>query len=370
MKDIYSFDDESIPFWIKALFWVLYMVVFIYAVRKVYISAPKDKRKVEVGKLIVFYFAAYAVFYCVNPDYFRYREWMRITDFRDWGKEIIYIYFIVICRLMPFPYRFEIFRLIVWGGALLLVWKTAKLYRGQLMPGLVVMLLFVFYSSMFCYARASLAMAVYFFGVVTYLCGENPWRKTLGIALALSSYMFHHEMIIGIAVLPFILFPSEKKKTNVLSLILLVVFIIGVNILNSDPAFLEEILGSDDLLEKIEKFNAKEQRTFRMSTFVSYLTIFYPFLLITKFFRRQRDLPKPIAGIYRITFVILLATIAFFVVSGSRSTYTYRVLFILIIPMAILISYCYNQGLFKKYQFAIMLLLALLSNSVRLINAL
>lgn len=368
MKHFYGFDEESIPFGIKALFWGLYMVVVFYAVWKVMLAAPKDKWNVKVGKLFMLFFAGYAVFYCVNPDYFNYREWMEFT-FYDWDKERIYPYIVVFCRSLPFSYPYEMFRLVVWGGALVIVWQTAKMYQGQLMPGLAVLLLFVFYSGGFCYARASLAMAVYFFGVVTYSCGKNLLKKTLGIALAVCSYLFHNELIIGIAVLPFFLFPSERKKSIAFSLVLLVVFIVVVSFLNSDPTFLEDMFGSDDLVEKIETFNEMEQRRFRMSTLISYLNSFYPFLLITKLFHRQRNLPKPIVGIYRITFAIMMASATFFVVSGPRSVYTYRVLLISIIPLSIMISYCYNQGFFKKHQIVIMLVLAVLTNSVRLINS-
>ena len=369
MKDFYSFDEYSIPMWIKTLYWGLYMVVFVYAVWKTQILRPKYKRHVEASSLIVLFFAAYAVFYCVNPDYFRYREWIYGRDFSYWEKEKIYVYIILFCRMLPFDYPFEVFRLIIWGGGLLLVFLTAKQYCSLLMPGLTVLFLFVFYSSTFCYARASLAMAVFFVGVSVHLWGEKRLVKMLGIGLAISAYFFHHELIMGIATLPCILMPFEKKSTLFFSLVLLVIIIIGINYINSNLELMESIFGADELADKMEELNEQEQGAFRMSTFVKYVNFFYPFYLITIIFYRYKKLPDAIVGIYRITFALLMATVAFFVVSGSRSTYTYRVMYITIIPMSILISYCYNQGLFKKYQFAILLLLALLANSVRLINA-
>ena len=57
------------------------------------------------------------------------------------------------------------------------------------------------------------------------------------------------------------------------------------------------------------------------------------------------------------------------IVDGMRSTYVYRILYINIIPMSFLIAYCYNQGYFKKRQFVIMLMLACLTNCMRLIQA-
>ena len=87
MKDFYSFDELSIPLWIKALFWGLYMVIFVYTVWKTILAKHKDKQNMEVSKLFVLYFALYAVFYCVNPDYFSYRNWMSGLDITIWEKE-------------------------------------------------------------------------------------------------------------------------------------------------------------------------------------------------------------------------------------------------------------------------------------------
>ncbi|MBQ6769853.1 MAG: EpsG family protein [Bacteroidales bacterium] len=368
MKYFYGFDEESIPFGIKALFWGLYMVVVFYAVWKVKLAAPKDKRNVKVGKLFMLFFAGYAVFYCVNPDYFNYREWMEFT-FYDWNKERIYPYIVVFCRSLPFGYPYEMFRLVVWGGALLLVFRLVRLYRSLLMPGLAVLLLFVFYSGTFCYARASLAMAVFFMGIGIHLWAKGPRDKILGMALAICSYYFHHEMIIAIVLLPSILLPFEKKGTGILSLVLLAIAVVVFSHINSSPDLMETIFGDDNLAEQIEQYSEQEQGAFRMSTLVKYLNIFYPFFLITKVFRRQINLPGAMAGIYRITYALLLATMAFFVVSGSRSVYTYRVMYIMIIPVSILVTYCYNQGFLKKHQIVIMLVLAVLTNSVRLINS-
>lgn len=368
MRNFYSFDEYNIPQSVKLLFWGLYMVVFVYAVWKIFLAVPKAKRNVEIGKWIVLYFAAYAVFYCVNPDYFRYRDWMDIPSAVYWHKEEIYFYLSLFCRLLPIDYPFELFRLLVWGGALLLVYRTAKMYRAQLSPGLAVLLLFVFFSGTFCYARASLAMGVFSLGVAILMHANGSLERMFGIGLAVCSYFFHHEMMVGVAVLPSILLPFERKSnTFIMSLWVMVTAVLFL--IYTNPELLSTILGDDDLAEKMETYSNQELGAIRLSTLVKYINIFYPFLLVARKFRKREGLPKAIVGIYRVTFMLLLVTVAFMAVSGTRSTFTYRVMYITIIPMSILIAYGYNQGLFKRNQLAIMLLLAVLTNSIRLINA-
>ena len=279
------------------------------------------------------------------------------------------MHLIIFCKSLHLKYTFEFFRLIVWGGGLLLVSLTAKMYRNLLMPGLAVMFLFVFFGNIFSYARASLAMAIFFSGISIYLCVENTLAKMLGIGMAICSYFFHHELVIGVGILPCILLSFEKKKSIFHSIILFAIIIAGITYVNSNLALMESIFGNDDVAEKIEHYNDFAQNALRMSTLVNYLNVIYPFVLMSIFMYQHEDPPKAIVGLYRITFGLLMVSSAFMIVSGLRSVYTYRVLYISIIPISIMMAYFYNQGFFKRYQFAIMLLLALLTNSIRLINA-
>jgi len=373
MKHFYNFDELTMPIWIKVVILGFYLVVFVYAVRKTIIAVPKSKRKVNASGLIVLYFTIYAMFYCVNPDYFSYRDWMNINmkelNMEFWTNEDIYAYIIMFCQSLNISYPYELFRLIVWGGGILLVMFTTKMYRSIQMPGLIIMFLFVLYSGTFSYGRVSLAMAVYFMGVSILMWGKSGLVKLLGVILALSSYFFHHQMVIGIGLLPGIILPFEKKKTIVFALLLLGMMMAVIYYINSNVSLMQSVLGADELAEKMETYNEREQGLFRVSTAVGYFNIFLPFVFVTFFFYQQKQLPKPIVGIYRITFILLMATVAFFVVSGSRSTYTYRVLYINIIPVSILVAYCFNQGYFKSLHLLIMLGLALLTNSMRLINS-
>jgi len=373
MKQIYSFDETTMPIWIKVVFLVFYLIIFFYAISKTVLLVPKNKRKVNASSLIVLYFTIYAMFYCVNPDYFSYRDWMNVNikeiGIEYWTNENIYAYLITFCQSLDISYPYELFRLIVWGGGLLVLYLTSKMYRSIQMPGLVVMFLFVLYSGTFSYGRVSLAMAVYFMGVSILMWGKSGFVKLLGIALALSSYFCHHQMIIGIGLLPGIILPFEKKKTIVFALTLLGMMMAVIYYINSNVSLMETVFGADELAQKMETYNEREQGLFRMSTAIGYINIFLPFVFVTYFFYQQKQIPKPIVGIHRITFLLIMATVAFFVVSGSRSTYTYRVLYINIIPVSILVAYCFNQGYFKSLHLLIMFGFALLTNSMRLINS-
>lgn len=368
MKYFYSFDEFSIPYWIRVLYWGLYMTVFVYAVWKTLLSTPKFKQQKEVTGLFAVFFALYAVFYCINPDYFRYREWLNVTGIDFWVKEKFYIYTVLFCRSLPFDYPFEVFRLIVWGGAVFIAYYSFRMYRGLLLPGFTLLLLFVFNAGTFCYARASLAMAIYFFGIAFFLLHNGKIFKLLGIGIALSSFYFHRELLIGIVILPCLYIPFERKSISFISILLLLFAIIAIYFVSSNLQFLDEMFDNDDISSKIEEFSDKGQGAIRISTIIGYLKYFYPFYLLMKIFWRKR-VPNSVIGIYRITYGILMASVAFMVVFGLRSIYAYRVMYITMIPLAFLTAYGYYQRYFTKKQFLIMMILAVISSSVRFINA-
>lgn len=372
MKLVYNFDGSAIPMWVQLLFWLLYMVVFAYAFKKTLLSWHRNKRFKDVTWLFAFCFTLYAIFYCINDDYFSYRDWVFGSNFEFWHKEYVYVFIIYLCRSLPFSYPYEIFRFIVWGGAVFIAYYTFRMYRTLLIPGMVLLLLFVFYSNVFCYARASLAMAVFFLGLAILLTSKGFSMTILGIVIAISSVFFHREMLVGVAVLPSLFIPLEKKENACLSVFLLVYVILCISLViplvDFDFEFFKAIFDDDDLSNKLEDFSNKEQGSFRISTLIKYLTFFYPFYFITVLFWKI-EVPHSIVGFYRITYSILLISVVFMIVFGLRSVYSYRIMYISMIPLSILTGFCYCNGYLKRIQFLIMMMLSFLSNSTRFINA-
>ena len=368
MKFVYNFEGDVIPTWVQLLFWLLYVVVFAYAFKKTLLSWHRGKRSKDVSWLFAICFTLYAIFYCINDDYFQYRYWLYRFDLSSWAKEYFYVYVILICRRLPFDYPFELFRLIIWGGAICIVYFTFRMYRKLLLPGLALLLLFVFNSGTFCYGRASLAMAVYFLGIALYLNYKGLFLRSLGIIVAISSYFFHHEMLIGVALLPCLFIPLERKDFSFISIFLFLIVIIAISFFSSNLQFLDQMFDNNEFSEKIKQVNEKGQGMFRFSTFIKYLNFFYPFYLITTCFWK-RNVPHIVAVMYRITYGILMVSVAFMVVSGTRSIFSYRVMYISMIPLTLMIAFGYSHRYFTRKQFLILMILALLSNSIRFVNA-
>ena len=211
-------------------------------------------------------------------------------------------------------------------------------------------------------------MAVYFLGIALYLNYKGIFLRSLGIIVAILSFFFHHEMLVGIALLPCLFVPFERKKMFYLFVLGLIVAIIALSYLSSYMQYLDFIFDNDDLSTKVEQFSEQGERTFRLSTLIKYLNFFYPFCLITKYFWKKK-IPHSFIGMYRVTYGLLITSVAFMIVLGLRSVFSYRVLYISMIPLTLLIAFGYRHRCFTQRQFLIMMILALLSNSIRFINA-
>ncbi len=368
MNYIYKFDDESIPFWIYALFYVAYLIPSLYFCYKIVLGKKRYCPSSITTAFFLLYFSLFVVFYCVGTDYFRYRDWMYLYNFSNWDKERIYLNLIFFCRTILTDYPYELLRLIVWGGALMLVYCSGCLIRKHANPGLVVILLFVLYSGVFSYARASLAMSVYFVGLTLFLNAKGIFDKALSIVLIVSSYYFHHEMIVGVALFPCLFVPFEKKNNSYLAVLGLIVLIFVISFFFNNTEVLDSVFDNEEISSKIEDFNEQEHRTFRFSTFIRYLTFFYPFYLVTKAFWR-RKVPHTFAGLYRVTYGILLVSVAFMVISGLRSIYVYRIMYISMIPLALLLSYGYCNRFISKKEFLKICMLVLLSRTIGFMNS-
>ena len=165
--------------------------------------------------LLILIFCLFAYW---DTDYFTFRGifYTSLADFRD-----PFYYYL---GLISFN-SYTVFRFYIWGLALLLLFKTSqhlKINRNTL-----AFVFPIFFLLLFSYARASLGMAMYFYGLSFLLVPKK--NKTIisyiwGILFICFSYFGHRSMLLPIALTPLIFFNFNKY---VISVLLVIGFIIG-----------------------------------------------------------------------------------------------------------------------------------------------
>lgn len=155
-------------------------------------------RNRKIGWISILVFCLYAFW---DTDYFSFKYIMLASDatFRD----PLY-YYLTFASFGSYTF----YRLIIWGLSLLMVWKTCQMFN--LNTSLYAYIFAVFFLLTFSFARASLGMALYFYGLSRLL--KKGKYDIYGTLLILSSYFGHRSMLPLIALTPLIFIRFSRKK--------------------------------------------------------------------------------------------------------------------------------------------------------------
>lgn len=310
----------------------------------------KSIRKDKPALLIWFLIAVFCVFSYFAGDWFHYRISFPTID-KNYSEPIYYYFSILAGK------NYLIYRLLVWGLATLLVYLTCT--QLGLNKNITVFVFVCFFLPIFCYARASLAMASYFCGL-SYLV-KQPIRPHMisnvfkGIVLIILSYFFHRSFLTIIAVTPFI-FLRYNKKTIILIVLLFPLLLAMIR--NSLNQFATEVVFEGSELESFadaaQGYASQERRIYNwkysLVSNLKYVGFYIPFLYmlwITKLSKRRIQLPSSIEKYLSIGTLIIVVSTAFFVLSYTDNTSQvlgYRYLYMSGIPSTILVSYALQSN--------------------------
>lgn len=141
-------------------------------------------------KWTLFFIGLFFITHCLKGDFFHMMEhvydYSAISGAYNFGEEIYPQIGLFVGK------NYLLFRTIVWGGAFALFCLTAK--RMNVPVYYAAVLLLATHSVIFCYARATAAMAVYFFGL-SFLCsplkGKTWLSYIIGVFIIILSTEFH-----------------------------------------------------------------------------------------------------------------------------------------------------------------------------------
>lgn len=339
--------------------WVFIHTLFVFIVFSFWKKNVRDINFASNSqKSLVIFFLLYLLFAFDGGDYFHYLYGIH-TDNQERGEEIYRDIAIFVSR------NYLLFRTIVWGGALTLFLLTVK--RLELDIYKSAFLLFAVHISVFDYARASLAMSIYFYGISFLIKPINNGKiisVLCGVSLAALSVYFHRSMAIIIP-LTFMIYMPLNKKTLI---ILLLLFAVSSPILNSIlNSLMADDIYSEDISSKIQSYGRSDREDKAFSTFewirryIQYLTFFIPFIWITiKFYSQQfvGYVSPTMIKLHKLTLGIILLAVSVLMTNISTFILFYRFLFMSMIPLTILWFYARRENLVSHKIYLIVLYLA------------
>ena len=367
MDFLSSFTEDSIPQWYRVLYSGIMLALCIFSffyIKKVKLPL-EEKRRRSIGFLVFFIF--FSIGYCVNSDYFNYRNWV-IWASRWYDSDAS------VALYQSLAYwcngNYDLFRFVVWGGGLILVYISSRKLHIDSFTTLLI--LFVFYCTYFCYARASLAMAVYWFGVVFFVTtsSKSIIKKIIGIILIFSSIIFHREMIVPVLCLPFMFVSFSRKYAIAYIIVILVVIALAFVVFRDNIGVFGNFY-----LDKMAKYEEQmmygemmwQQRNWNglLKTYIGYMLYLIPIAVISlKIFSTKNitSVSQSTIRIHRVALGIVISALAIYIVYGGETVFFYRTLYTTQIPIALLSTELFSQRNIGKRSLLLMLFIAFIFN--------
>ena len=297
----------------------------------------------SVKKRNNFWFSLLFLIYALTPtytgDFWGYKSLVEIftPQYGTWHLEELYQNLLRI--IGP---NYLLFRIIVWGGAEFLFIKTCSRFGVEPYRGLF--LLFCLFVTKFVYARVTLAMAVYFFGL-SYICKPIDNKRTnsiiLGILIILLSSFFHRSIIVVILFTPILFFSLSKKRVKLILFLIPIIIILIRFVLTSYASLILE----EDYADKAQSYStANDLGDTSKSTNLLFwwgcLPFFTSFFTVTYLiFKRKtkEQISRSLILLYRLVFGITIFSYCCYFVRPENPTLFYRFLYMSMIPLVIII---------------------------------
>lgn len=337
-------------FFCIAVYLLVFCLNYTRAIKYPYICSVNKSTK----QMQIFLIGLIIVIFCKKGDFFHLMETVHGYNFTpgayNYGEEV----YLQLGKLLDRNYL--LFRIVVWGGAFALYCWTAK--RLKIPVYYAAMLLFCSYIVLFSYARATAAMAVYFFGI-SFLCKPIKNRKLIsyiiGAIIIYTSWTFHNSAIVMIVITIILLMPLRKW-----SIALILIGIPFIATIAKEYFYAIMIIAEDSesavggrmaQYSQSERGSAISQtilRTFKYSSFyipiiISTITIF------TK--NNIKKIPVHIIRLYKVAFGIIFMASIIYLFGASFYVMFYRVLYMAMIPVCLITTALYKEGYISKKQF-------------------
>ncbi|MDE6486458.1 MAG: EpsG family protein [Muribaculaceae bacterium] len=330
-------------------FWFCFVLMnFVFLI--VYLLKDSKTTR-QLSWCSVLLFCLYAFW---DTDYFSFARnfYHGLKDFRD---PIYYYISLLSCG------SYIIFRLFVWGAALIFVYLTAK--RLKLNENLFIYVFTIFFMLTFSYARVSLAMALYFYGASFLVVNKGNILRRLCIAAGMFAlaYISHRSVLVLIALSPLVFFKLTKKR--VLLILLTTPFVImgvkyvlggiisGALLADNSSEFAKSAQGYASSKIQIA-FNWKWELITTLRYYSFYIALGYA---IWKFYFRKNNkvCSEAISRYLTLTLFIVLIAITILGIAGNQIiglwVIGYRYLYMAGIPLCLIITYMY-QNKFCSYK--------------------
>lgn len=302
-----------------------------------------------------------------DGDYYHYK-----MDFMNGllivgEKDPVYVWLAEVAH-----WNYSIWRLYIWGSALLFLYLNCK--RLELDKNITIFILAFFACSSFAYSRATLSMAIYFYGIsfLVYPIKKRFFSIIIGCFFLFLSYFAHRSVLPLIIISPLALIPLTKSRLIIAS------FFIPIIVIFINQIFGSFLDGEIQLEDQLSAFQASAERAAGIESGLKknwraqllydchIYSLFVPigFILWKLFFSKERfEVDTFFVKMMTIVVVIVIigCSILYGLKWGETETIGMRYLNFSIIPEVLLMTYLYQYDFINRKTLYLLLLLGFAS---------
>lgn len=325
------------------------LVTIIYFVLNPYIRNPLrgTQQRYKVAIILCFVFCLFSFW---NTDWFHYQD--AFPELKaGWKGHMEEVYVWIAQNLSP---NYIVFRLVIWGSAFLLFWRTINIL--SISKNLALFCFGTIYIIWFSYARVSLAMALVFYGyALLNSCHRSSLiTKIIAISAIGVSFFFHKTAFfaIGVAIVAGVM-KKYPKKAVWLMLIVFPLIVIWAKTQLSSFLLVEFDSADGDLSSYMmagQNYMDEVRRVSGIGALIqSFLELFPHYGIAYVSFRCLRSkevhsIPNDVKAFMLLQIVIVVASSIFaFDLGMNTSTLYVRFLRFAAIPTTILMAYLYEN---------------------------
>ena len=234
---------------------------------------------------------------------------------------------------------------------------------------LAFVFLVLVFSNLFAYARATAAMAVYFYGI-SFLCKPLNHKKIVGyfwgLFLIILSCEFHNSALVMVIMTPLIFLPIKRWM-----IICLVISLPLVLVVFKEYFFIIAMSDSLDntMANRMMHYSDASNRVDGglgawVISILRDISIYVPILIVfTKtFFNKKKVLVQAVIKFNKVILGLFFVSTIFRLLGGDFVVFYYRILFMTILPSSIVILFFYKEKLISRRIFIICINMGLIHN--------
>lgn len=349
------FDFSIDPFQESTAFdWIIFIFVYavIFVFNKDMIVTEKNRqvsKKLSDRKILCCGLLFFLIYASTRGDFYHYGNMVQTHSVSS-TRHMEDVYYWIIEQVGN---NYFLWRVIVFGGCFLCFILTSK--KLNVSPLYSMLVLSLCYINMFNYARASVAFAIFFFGL-SFLISPFKIKSisyVLGIIIMYSAHYFHSSAYFLLSFTP-ILFIPVSKRAFYLSLVLFPIVVNAIMYLSQFSNDFAVFVEDDKLASKFDYYTDDdlEQRGFYggLGMFIFYLMHYGSYFLTTLYIGylviKKKINNIYIISLYKVLYVILIVSVSM-LFSEFGMLFFYRVLYMSIIPLSIALAYLISEGFLR-----------------------